>query len=402
MDDPRGFQTRAIHGGRTADPLKSVSTPIYQTSTFRYDSMAEGAELGADRGTGWYYTRWGNPTTRTFEERMALLEGGEEALATASGMGAISTALLTAVDPGAHVVSPRGVYQATFELFHEVLPRQGVEVTLLDELDIGAYERAVRPTTRLLYMETPNNPLLQVTDIAAVATLARRVGALTIVDNTFASPYNQSPIALGADLVVHSATKYLGGHADVTAGVIVGRRAMIRKAMHTLRILGPVLDPFAAWLLLRGLKTLGVRVERHNQNAQRLAQFLAAHRQVAWVMYPGLPSHPDHTIAARQMRGFGGMLAFEVRGGFEAGVRCVEALRTCLLAVSLGGAETLVTHPASTTSIGIPREHRERAGITDGLIRVSVGLEDVEDVIADFDQALAAVQGVITRSPQPT
>jgi methionine-gamma-lyase len=256
-------------------------------------------------------------------------------------------------------------------------------------VDVAAYERVVRPQTALLYVETPNNPLMHVTDIAAVVALARRIGALTIVDNTFASPFNQAPLALGADLACHSATKYLGGHADVTAGVIVGRRELVRQAVHTMRILGPVLDPFAAWLLLRGLKTLGLRVERHNQNALRLAGFLATHTQVAWVSYPGLPSHPGHAIATRQMRGFGGMLSFEVRGGLEPGIRCVEALRTALLAVSLGGAETLVTHPASTTSIGIPHEHRERAGITDGLIRVSVGLEDVEDLIADFDQALA-------------
>jgi methionine-gamma-lyase len=390
MHHGRGFQTRAIHGGTVSDPLKSVSLPIYQTSTFRYDTVAEGAALGADRGPGWYYTRWGNPTTRLFEERMALLEGGEDALATASGMGAIATAVLTVVEPGSHVVAPRAVYQATFELFREILPRQDVDVTLVDTPDPAAYEGAVRPTTRLFYLETPNNPLLQVTDLAAVTALARRISATTVCDNTFASPYNQNPIALGVDLVVHSATKFLGGHADVTAGVIVGRQDLIRRCRHTLRILGPVLDPFAAWLLLRGLKTLGVRVERHNHNAQRLAAFLAGHPQVATVHYPGLPQHAGHAIAARQMRGFGGVLSFEVRGGFEAGVRVVEALRTCLLAVSLGGVETLVTHPASTTSVGIPKADRERAGITDGLIRVAVGLEDAEDLIADFDQALRA------------
>ncbi len=390
MNDTRGFQTRAIHGGTVRDPLKSVSLPIYQTSTFRYDTMAEGAALGVDRGDGWYYTRWGNPTTRLFEERMALLEGGEDALATGSGMGAISTAVLTVAERGSHVVAPRAVYQATFELFREILPRQGVEVTLIDSVDIAAYERAVRPTTKLLYIETPNNPLISVTDIAAVTALAQRIGATTIVDNTFASPFNTMPITLGSDLVVHSATKYLGGHADVTAGVIVGRGDLMTRAKHTMRILGPVLDPFAAWLLLRGLKTLGLRVERHNHNAQRLAEFLVSHRGVAKVNYPGLPSHPGRAIAARQMRGGGGMLSFEARGGFQAAVRCVESLRTCLLAVSLGGVETLVTHPASTTSVGIPKEDRERAGITDGLIRVSVGLEDVEDLIADFDQALRA------------
>lgn len=390
MSDARGFQTRAIHGGAVRDPLKSVNMPIYETSTFRFDTMAEGAALGVDRGEGWYYTRWGNPTTRLFEERMALLEAGEDALSTASGMGAISTAVLGMVEPGGHVVSPRAVYQATFQLFNEVLPKHGVEVTFIDSLDTAAYERAVRPTTTLVYVETPNNPLMQVTDIADVAALARRIGATTIADNTFASPFNQTPIALGVDLVVHSATKYLSGHSDVTAGAIVGARDLIARVKRTLRILGPVLDPFAGWLLLRGLKTLGLRVERHNDNAQRLAEFLAAHSRVAKVNYPGLASHPAHAVAARQMRGFGGMLSFEVRGGFEAGVRCVEALRTCILAVSLGGAETLVTHPASTTSAGIPRGDLERAGITEGLIRVSVGLEDISDLIADFDQALRA------------
>lgn len=323
---------------------------------------------------------------------MALLEGAEDGLATASGMGAIAMAVLSVAEPGAHVVSPRAVYQATFQLFEEILPGRGVEVTCIDSMDIAAYERAVRPTTRLLYIETPNNPLIQVTDIAAVVALARRIGATTIADNTFASPFNTTPCTLGIDLVAHSATKYLGGHADVTAGVIVGRREHIKRCIHNLRIFGPVLDPFAGWLLLRGLKTLGVRVERHNQNAQRLAEFLAGHPQVERVNYPGLTGHPGHAIAARQMRGFGGMLSFEARGGFASGVRCVESLRTCLMAVSLGGTETLVTHPASTTSVDIPKEHRERAGITDGLIRVSVGLEDVEDLIADFDQALRSAR----------
>ncbi len=389
-DRKPGFQTLAIRGGTVHDPLKSVSPPIYQTSTFRFDTMEEGARLGAGEGEGWYYTRYGNPTTRLFEQRIALLEGGEDALAAASGMGAISTAVLSSVAPGGHVVSPRAIYQATYTLFTEVLPRQGVEVTLVDGVDVSAYERALRPETSLLYIETPNNPLMQMTDIAAVAALARGAGAMTIADNTFASPYNQRPLELGVDLVAHSATKYLGGHTDVTAGVIVGRAEAIRRAVPTLRVLGPVPDPFASWLLLRGLKTLGIRVERHNQNAARLAEFLSGHPMVERVFYPGLPSHPGHEIARRQMRGFGGMLSFEVRGGFEAGVNCVEALGTATLAVSLGGAETLVTHPASTTSVSIPRAERERAGITDGLIRVSVGLEDADDLIADFEEALGA------------
>jgi len=388
MDHGWGFQTKAIHGGTNPDNNKSVATPIYQTSTFRFDTVEEGARLGQDIGPGYYYTRWGNPTGRVFEEKIALLEGAEDALATSSGMAAISTAVLSLVKKGDHVVAPRAIYQATYELFQEILPDFGVEVTFLDVPTVEAYEHALRQNTRLLYIETPNNPLLQITDIAAVCSLARAHGAMTIADNTFATPYNQNPISLGVDVVVHSATKYIGGHSDVTAGVILGSREVIQRIKHRFRIYGSVLDPFASWLLIRGLKTLGVRMERHNANAQRLAEFLASHPAVERVYYPGLPSHPGHEIARRQMRGFGGLLSFEVKGGFDAGVRCVEALRVCTLAVSLGGVETLVTHPASTSSVGIPREERIRAGITDGLIRVSVGIEDIEDLLRDFDQAL--------------
>lgn len=388
MDHGWGFQTKAIHGGTNPDNNKSVATPIYQTSTFRFDTVEEGARLGQDIGPGYYYTRWGNPTGRVFEEKIALLEGAEDALATSSGMAAISTAVLSLVKKGDHVVAPRAIYQATYELFQEILPDFGVEVTFLDVPTVEAYEHALRQNTRLLYIETPNNPLLQITDIAAVCSLARAHGAMTIADNTFATPYNQNPISLGVDVVVHSATKYIGGHSDVTAGVILGSREVIQRIKHRFRIYGSVLDPFASWLLIRGLKTLGVRMERHNANAQRLAEFLASHPAVERVYYPGLPSHPGHEIARRQMRGFGGMLSFEVKGGFDAGVRCVEALRVCTLAVSLGGVETLVTHPASTSSVGIPREERIRAGITGGLIRVSVGIEDIEDLLRDFDQAL--------------
>jgi methionine-gamma-lyase len=384
----RGFNTRAVHGDEWRDPLGAVSPPIYESTTFRYRTVAQGAALGADRGEGFYYTRWGNPTTQALEARVALLEGAEAAIATGSGMGAISTVVLGLVGRGDHVVAPRAVYQATYELFTQVLPAYGVEVTLLDRPAVEAYEAALRPTTRLVYVETPNNPLLDITDIAAVARLARACGALTVVDNTFATPYNQQPLALGADLVVHSLTKYLGGHADATGGIFCGSREVVLRLRPRFRIFGPVLDPFGAWLVLRGVRTLGVRMERHNQNGQRLAEFLAAHPRVERVHYPGLPDHPGHEVARRQMRGFGGMLSFEVRGGFEAGVRVVEGLRLATMAVSLGSLETLVTHPASTTSVGIRPEDRARAGIRNGLIRVSVGIEDADDLIADFAQAL--------------
>jgi methionine-gamma-lyase len=307
-------------------------------------------------------------------------------------MGAIATAVTSLLGAGDHVIAPKTVYQATFELFHSVLPRYGVDVTLLDDTDVGAYERALRPRTRLLYIETPNNPLLGITDIAGVVALARAQGARTVADNTFATPYNQTPLALGVDLVCHSATKYIGGHHDVTAGVIVGSRELVRQCIRTLRIFGPVLDPFASFLLVRGLMTFGLRMERHNANALALAQRLASHPKVARVHYPGLPEHPRHAVAARQMsRGFGGMMSIEIAGDVAAGARCVEALRVGKLAVSLGGVSTLVAHPASTTSVNMPRQVRLDAGISDGLIRISVGIEDLADLLADFEQALERV-----------
>lgn len=394
MDDSerRGFTTRAIHGGHIPDANKSVAPPIYQTATFRYDTVEEGARLGAETGPGYFYTRWGNPTTDLFEQKMALLEGGEAALGTSSGMGAIATAVMSLVKAGDHVVAPKALYQATFQLLHDVLPGYGVETTFLDDLGAAAYEAAMRPGTRLLYLETPNNPLLGITDIAGVVALARARDARTIVDNTFATPYNQRPLALGVDLVCHAASKYLGGHHDVSAGVIIGSRALIRRCVETLRIFGAVLDPFASFLLIRGLATLGLRMERHNANAMALARHLAAHSKVARVHYPGLPDHLRHQIAARQMTGgFGGVLSIEIAGDVAAGARCVEALRVARLGVSLGGVLTLVAHPASTTSVNMPRAVRLQAGIADGLIRISVGIEDLADLLEDFTQALAKV-----------
>jgi len=385
-----GFNTKAIHGRGGPEAEGAVSTPIFETTTFHYDTVEAGAALGLDRGEGYFYTRWGNPTTAALEERVALLEGGEMAIATGSGMGAISTVILGSLKTGDHLVAPRASYQAAHELFAQILPRYGIASTLLDTVVTEAYEAALRPETRVVYIESPNNPLLDVTDIAAVARLARAHGALSVADNTFASPYNQNPLLLGVDLVVHSATKYLGGHADVTAGLIVGSRNRVLALRPTFRIHGPVLDPFAAWLVLRGLKTLGLRMERQNANALALARALAAHPKVERVHYPGLPEHPGHRIAHRQMRGFGGMISIEVRGGLAAGARVVEALRTAVMAVSLGSVETLVTHPASTTSVTIPAADRARAGIREGLIRISVGIEEVEDLIDDFTQALEA------------
>jgi cystathionine beta-lyase/cystathionine gamma-synthase len=387
--DPRWrFTTRAVHGGRMTDAHKSVVPPIYQTATFYYDTADEGARLGQEIPPGFLYTRWANPTTRVLEEKVALLEGTEDALATASGMAAVSTAVLTAVRPGEHAIAPAAVYQATYQLFAQILPAFGIETTVIPDTSIEAYERALRPSTRLLYIETPNNPVLGITDIAAVVALARRRGAQTIADNTFATPFNQTPAALGVDAIVHSATKYLGGHHDLTAGVIAAPAEFLQRARRYLRIFGATIDPFGAWLAARGIITLGLRVERQNHNGQTLAGYLSAHPQVAVVYYPGLPDHPGHAVAAQQMRGFGGMLSFEVRGGYEAGVRVFEGLRVAKRATSLGGTTTLVSHPASISSVHMPKEVREAAGITDGLIRVSVGIEDADDLVDDFAQAL--------------
>lgn len=387
--DPRWhFTTRAVHGGPIADAHKSVVPPIYQTATFYYDTAEEGARLGQEIPPGFVYTRWANPTTRVFETKVALLEGADDALAAASGMAAVSTAVLASLQRGEHAITPSAVYQATYQLFAHILPEFGIETTIITETSVEAYARALRPNTRLLYIETPNNPVLGITDIAGVVELARRQGARTIADNTFATPYNQTPLALGVDVVVHSATKYLGGHHDLTAGIIAGPGAFLQRAKRYLRIFGATIDPFGAWLAARGLVTLGLRVERQNQSAAALARYLAGHPQVARVHYPGLADHPGHAVAARQMRGFTGMVSFEVQGGYHAGVRVLEALRVAKRATSLGGTTTLVSHPASLSSIHIPRELREAAGITDGLIRVSVGIEEVEDLIEDFTQAL--------------
>ena len=388
MSKQWGFTTKAIHGGKMLDAHKAVAPPIYQTATFYYDTAEEGARLGQEIPPGYIYTRWANPTTRALEEKVALLEGGEEGLATSSGMGAVSAAVLTAVKPGDHAVAPSAIYQATYQLFADILPSYGVQTTLIPDSSTDAYERALRPNTKLLFVETPNNPMLGITEIEAVAALAHTRGAAAIADNTWATPYNQTPLTLGADVVVHSATKYLGGHHDVTAGVIVGRAEFIKRAKRQVRIFGATADPFGAWLVIRGLATLALRVERQNASARRVAEFLAGHPKVAKVYYPGLAAHPGHAVARRQMRGFGGMLSFEIKGGYEAGVRAFEALQVCKRATSLGGISTLVSHPAGISSVQMPKDVREAAGIAEGLIRVSVGIEDVDDLLNDFEQAL--------------
>src|SRR5829696_4719430 len=385
-----GMQTRLIHDPDGKDGPLAVSPPVYQTSTFRLASPEQGAKLAAEVAPATYYTRYGNPNTKQVEILLAELEGAEAALAVGSGMAAITTALMSNLRAGDHVVAQKTHYTATLSFFAEVLPRYGVDVTQVDQTNLEAFENAVRPNTRVVYTETPTNPTMDITDLAATAEIARGAGALAVTDNTFASPHNQRPLELGYDLVVHSATKYLGGHADVTAGAILGSRQLIDRAWEHARVHGPVLHPFEAWLLRRGLKTYGLRMERHNSNALTVARFLEGHLSVERVYYPGLESHPQHTLAKKQMvGGFGGMLSFGLTGGYEAALQAIERTEVCASAVSLGGVETLITHPASLVYPHNTDEERRAAGISPGLLRLSVGAEDAEDIIEDLDVALS-------------
>jgi methionine-gamma-lyase len=384
-----GLQTRLTHGTQETNDTTAVSPPIFQTSTFILRTPEEGAELATQTEPTMYYTRYGSPNTKQVEEMLASLEESEAALAVGSGMAAITTALLANLRTGDHVVAQRTHYTATLSLLAHTLPRYGIEVTYVDQREPVAFAQAIRPNTRIVYTESPTNPTMDLTDLQATADIAHAAGALAITDNTFASSYNQHPLALGYDLVVHSATKYLNGHADVTAGVILGAKTLIDQAWEYLRVHGPVLHPFEAWLLRRGLQTYGLRMATHNQNALAVAQFLEQHPAVERVYYPGLPSHSQHELAQQQMGGgFGGMLSFEMKGGYDAAYQVIKRTELCLLAVSLGGVETLITHPASLIHAHQTDEERRAAGISPGLIRLSVGIENVEDIIEDLDQAL--------------
>ena len=388
MTPGRGVQTRLIHGGRTGDTT-AVSPPIFQTSTYLLRTPEEGAALSDQVAPAMFYTRYGSPNGKQVEALLAELEGSEAALAVGSGMAAVAAAILTHVSAGDHVVAQHTHYTASMSLLAETLPRFGVEVTQVDQRDVGTFAAAMRPRTKVIYTETPTNPTMALTDLAATAEIAHAGGAIAITDNTFASSFNQRPLALGYDIVVQSATKYLNGHADVTAGALMGTREAIERAWNYLRLHGPVLHPFEAWLLRRGLKTYGLRMAAHNSNALAVAQFLERHPAVERVHYPGLPSHPQHDLARRQMTGgFGGMLSFEVKGGYEAAYDVVRRTEVCLLAVSLGGVETLITHPASMVHSHQSDEQRARSGISAGLLRLSVGVEDVEDIVEDLDRAL--------------
>ena len=386
-----GINSKLIHAGHRPDPTGAVTVPIYQTSTFAFRSADHGAALFAGAEDGFIYTRIGNPTIRALEENVAELENGCAAIATSSGMAAVNTVYLALLSSGDHAVSTASVYGASRVLLETDYGRFGVTATYIDTTDLAEARRAIRPGTKLVYIESPSNPSMQVSDIAALAEIAHAQGALVAVDNTFASPYLQKPLDLGADVVLHSVTKFLNGHADVVGGVIVAKDAAVYKRLRRAMVnSGCNMDPHQAFLVIRGLKTLGLRVERAQESAMKIARWLQEQPEVASVRYIGLESHPQHALAKRQMTGFGSMIAFELKGGFEAGKRLMDHVRLATLAVSLGGVETLIEHPASMTHACMTPQDRREAGFSDGLVRYSVGIEDVDDLIADLRQALNA------------
>ncbi|MHB8655852.1 MAG: trans-sulfuration enzyme family protein [Terriglobia bacterium] len=391
MKNEREFATLAVHAGEApCAATGALDTPIYQSTTFVSVDSDEMAAVYGDVKFGYMYTRYGNPTIRALEEKMAALEGGEAALATASGMAAISTAILGYVKTGDHVVSARSLYGAAYNFMNKKLPRMGASATFVSSPRVEDFEKAIQPNTRLIYFETPSNPIMEILDVAGIAALGRARGIPTMIDNTFASPALQQPITSGVTVVVHSATKYLCGHGDAMGGIIVGPKAYISELLHEVfRDLGGVISPFNAWLILRGIHTLHVRMPAHCSNAQRIAEFLAQHPKVERVNYPGLAKDPGHELAKKQMKAFGAMISFEAKGGYEGGKKVMDRVKIFARAASLGDTRSLIVHSASTSHRAVPREQRVAIGVTDGLVRLSVGIESANDLIKDLDQALA-------------
>lgn len=381
--------TQAVHvGEERTEHFGAVSVPIYPASVFALTDAEEGIAIHNYEKPGYFYGRLGNPTVDALERTMAELERGEDAVAFASGMAAISAATFMLVGSGDHIVAPESMYSTTTNFLHHIRRHFGVETTFVDAVDAEAYAAAARPNTKMFWIESPSNPLLRITDIAEVAALGKKAGIATVIDNTFATPFNQRPLELGADLVIHSATKYLGGHSDLTAGVVVGGEDLTNKVRHgPAKLYGGNIAPQVAWLVLRGIKTLALRMERHNSNAFTFATEMLEHPKVETVHYPGLSSHRNYEIAKRQMRGFGGMVGVDV-GTAEAAKALVERLKVCTFATSLGGVETLVQPVALMTHASLSAEERAAAGVSDGLLRISVGIEDVNDIIQDVRDAL--------------
>ncbi len=386
------IKSRVIHAGGFEDSLGSAVVPIYQTSTFKFKSADHGAECFTGETEGYIYTRLANPTIRELEKAMADLESGYDGIATSSGMGAVNTIYMAFLGSGSHIVCHEAVYGPSRTILETVYPRFGVEYTIVDTTRIEDVRKAFRPNTKLLFTETPSNPTIGISDLRALAGLAHEHHVPLAVDNTFCSPYLQRPLELGADIVLHSMTKFINGHADVVAGMIVTKNEEHYKLLRPVMMnMGCNMDPHQAYLVRRGLKTLAIRIDRAQENAMKIAEFLESHPKIAWVRYPGLKSHPQHELAKRQMAGPGAMLSFELKGGIKAGKIVMNNVKLALLAVSLGGVETLIQHPASMTHSKMSKDAREKAGITDGLVRLSVGIENADDLINDLTQAIAKI-----------
>ncbi|MGA9187070.1 MAG: PLP-dependent aspartate aminotransferase family protein [Methanosarcina sp.] len=388
------FATKCVHAAEKPDPVFGAhTTPIFQTSTFIFENAEQGAARFAGEEPGYVYARIppNTPTHAVLAEKFAALEGGEAGQTFASGMAAITAVVLTTLKQGDHLISTDVIYGCTYSLFSEFLPGLGIDVSFVDTSKIENIKRAFKPETKMVFIETPANPTMTVCDITEISGLAREHGVICVVDNTFATPYFQRPLELGADVSLSSCTKYIGGHADLLGGIVAGNKDFMKRLATIVGYTGGIMGPHEAWLCIRGLKTLHIRMERHAENAMKVAEFLESSPRIEWVRYPGLPGHPQHELARKQMSGYSGMLSFEVRGGVEAGRKLMDNVRLCSLAVSLGAIDTLIQHPASMTHACVPLVVRKRVGITDGLVRLSVGIEDPEDIIADLKQALEII-----------
>ena len=387
-----GFNSKLVHGTGAKDPMGSVITPIYQTSTFAFQNADHGAACFAGESDGYIYTRIGNPTVRDLEKTIALLEKGYDGIGCSSGMGAVTTVYMAYLGSGKHILSHNAVYGPSRAIIEGTFSKFGVESTYVDTTDLEQVRAAIRPNTALIYLESPANPTIGISDIPAICELAHQHNIPVCVDNTFCSPYLQNPLELGADIVLHSLTKFLNGHADIVGGIIVTKDAAEYKKIRSMMVItGCNMDPHQAFLTRRGLKTLAIRIDRAQENAMKVARFLETHPKVAWIMYPGLPSHPQYELGNKLMKGPGAMMSFGLKGGLESGKKLMDHVQLCVLAVSLGGIETLIQHPASMTHSKLSAAAKKEGGISDELVRLSVGIEEAEDIIADLEQALATV-----------